>query len=62
MAPAFHIEPLDATFGATVMNVKLANLDDAMWRDLYAAWLEYALLRAIVDAGLGAGAGGAQQR
>jgi alpha-ketoglutarate-dependent taurine dioxygenase len=42
--PAFDIEPLDATFGAVVTGVKLAALDDAIWRDLYAAWLQYALL------------------
>ena len=44
MAPAFDIEPLDATFGAVVTGVKLAAIDDAVWRDLYAAWLQYALL------------------
>ncbi len=44
MARAFDIKPLDATFGAVVTGVKLAALDDATWRDLYAAWLEYALL------------------
>ena len=44
MARAFDIKPLDATFGAVVTGIKLAALDDATWRDLYAAWLEYALL------------------
>lgn len=44
MARAFDITPLDATFGAVVTGVKLADLDDAGWRDLHAAWLEYALL------------------
>ena len=44
MARAFDIAPLDATFGAVVTGVKLADLDDAAWRDLHAAWLEYALL------------------
>ncbi len=44
MARAFDIEALDATFGAVVTGVKLAALDDATWYDLYAAWLEYALL------------------
>ena len=44
MARAFDIEPLDATFGAVVTGVKLAALDDATWRDLHAAWLQYALL------------------
>ena len=44
MSPAFDIAPLDATFGAVVTGVKLADLDDAGWLDLQAAWLEYALL------------------
>jgi alpha-ketoglutarate-dependent taurine dioxygenase len=41
---SFKVEPLDATFGAVVRGVKLAALDDAMWQDLQATWLEYALL------------------
>ncbi len=41
---AFHIEPIDATFGAVVTGLKLAALDDATWDELHAAWLEYALL------------------
>ena len=44
MTRAFDIKPLDATFGAVVTGIKLAALDDATWNDLYAAWLEYALL------------------
>jgi alpha-ketoglutarate-dependent taurine dioxygenase len=44
VAREFDIEPLDATFGAVVTGVKLAALDETAWRDLYAAWLEYALL------------------
>ena len=44
MTRAFDIAPLDATFGAVVTGVKLAELDDAGWRDLHAAWLDYALL------------------
>jgi alpha-ketoglutarate-dependent taurine dioxygenase len=44
VAREFDIEPLDATFGAVVTGVKLAALDETVWRDLYAAWLEYALL------------------
>lgn len=44
MARTFDIKPLDATFGAVATGLKLAALDDATWRDLYAAWLEYALL------------------
>lgn len=44
MARAFDIATLDATFGAVVTGMKLADIDDAGWRDLHAAWLEYALL------------------
>ena len=44
MARQFEVRPLDATFGAVVTGVKLAAIDDATWRDLHAAWLEYALL------------------
>jgi len=44
MARCFNIQPLDATFGAIVTGVKLAALDDATWRELHDAWLEYALL------------------
>jgi alpha-ketoglutarate-dependent taurine dioxygenase len=44
MTPTFDIEPLDATFGAVVTGVKLTALDDQTWHDLYAAWLQYALL------------------
>ena len=40
MTRAFDIAPLDATFGAVVTGVKLAELDDAGWRDLHAAWLD----------------------
>jgi alpha-ketoglutarate-dependent taurine dioxygenase len=44
MARGFDIEPLDATFGAKLTGLKLAAVDDATWRDLHEAWLEYALL------------------
>jgi alpha-ketoglutarate-dependent taurine dioxygenase len=44
MAGGFDIEPVDASFGAVVTGVRLANLDDATWRELYRAWLDYALL------------------
>ncbi len=44
MARPFDIEPLDATFGAVVRGVKVAALDDATWRALHEAWLQYALL------------------
>lgn len=41
---AFHVEPLPATFGATVTGLKLAALEEASFRDLYRTWLEYGLL------------------
>ncbi len=44
MPRAFDITPLDATFGAVVTGVKLVDLDDAGWRELHSAWLDYALL------------------
>lgn len=40
----FSIEPLPASFGATVTGLKLASLDDATFAELYAAWLSYGLL------------------
>jgi alpha-ketoglutarate-dependent taurine dioxygenase len=39
-----QLEPLDAGFGATVTDVDLRDLDDATWKELYDAWIEYALL------------------
>ncbi len=39
-----RIEPTGDTFGATVTGVRLAELDEATWQALYAAWLEHALL------------------
>lgn len=40
----FDLEPVDATLGAVVRGVKLADLDDQAFVQLYAAWLEYAVL------------------
>jgi alpha-ketoglutarate-dependent taurine dioxygenase len=40
----FDLEPIDATFGAVVTGVALADLDRPAWETLYAAWLDYALL------------------
>ena len=41
----FEMRPLpDATFGAVVTGLRLAELDDAAFAALYAAWLDYALL------------------
>ena len=45
MARTLSIEPLAGTsFGAVVKGVKVAQLDHVTWSELYAAWLEYALL------------------
>ena len=44
MARTLDIEPIDATFGAVVRGIKVANVDEATFRALYDAWLEYALL------------------
>jgi alpha-ketoglutarate-dependent taurine dioxygenase len=45
MSQALQVEPLaGVTFGAVVRGVRLAELDDATWRALHAAWLEHALL------------------
>src|SRR5580692_10695332 len=44
MARTLDIEPIDASFGAVVRGIKVTELDDATWRALYAAWLDYALL------------------
>ena len=41
---SFSVEPLDASFGAVVRGLRLAELDDATFAELYATWLEYALL------------------
>ena len=44
MARSLEIAPLDASFGAVVTGVKLAELDDVTWRELHATWLRHALL------------------
>jgi alpha-ketoglutarate-dependent taurine dioxygenase len=44
MARTLDIEPLDATFGAVVRGIKVVELDEPTFRELYAAWLDYALL------------------
>ena len=40
----FKVEELDATFGAIIEGVRLAQLDDATFARIYDCWLEYALL------------------
>ena len=44
MSRSFHIQPLDATFGARITGLRLADLDDDTWRALHELWLEHALL------------------
>jgi len=39
-----QITPTDATLGATVTGLRLADLDDAGFASLHAAWLQHALL------------------
>jgi len=41
---AFRVEPLDATFGAIVTGLDVTKLDPATFEEIYATWLEYALL------------------
>jgi alpha-ketoglutarate-dependent taurine dioxygenase len=40
----FDIQPLDASFGAVVTGLKLAELNEPEFAALYGAWLEHALL------------------
>jgi alpha-ketoglutarate-dependent taurine dioxygenase len=44
MARTLDIAPIDATFGAVVRGIKVAEVDDETFRALYDAWLQYALL------------------
>jgi len=39
-----HIEPIDATLGATVTGVDLNSLTDPQWRQIEDAWYQYAVL------------------
>src|SRR4051794_37717803 len=43
-AATMTVEPLDATFGAIVTGVRLAELSDDAFAQLHALWLEHALL------------------
>ena len=38
------VTPIDATFGAVIRDVDLANLDDETWDDIHAVFLKYSLL------------------
>lgn len=44
MTKGFHVEPLQATFGAVVTDLALAHLDEPTFQALYQVWLERALL------------------
>ena len=44
MPDSFQIEPLDKSFGATIHGIDLRRIDDAVFAELHAAWLDYALL------------------
>jgi alpha-ketoglutarate-dependent taurine dioxygenase len=41
---SFSLQPLPKTFGAVVTDIRLNQLDNAAFAELYQAWLEYALL------------------
>ena len=43
-ASPFLVEPLDASFGAVVTDLKLTELGAKEFEKLYDTWLEYALL------------------
>jgi alpha-ketoglutarate-dependent taurine dioxygenase len=40
----FHVEPLDASFGAVITGLDLRDIDPDRFDALYRTWLEYALL------------------
>jgi alpha-ketoglutarate-dependent taurine dioxygenase len=42
--PAFSLQALPGTFGAVVTDISLARLGEQEFAELYAAWLDYALL------------------
>ena len=44
MTDRLEIKPLDATFGAVVTGIRLAEIDEPTWRELHVTWLKYALL------------------
>ncbi|MBT3534062.1 MAG: TauD/TfdA family dioxygenase, partial [Rhodospirillaceae bacterium] len=43
-AKPFSVAPIDATFGAVITGLELANLSEPAFAALYETWLEYALL------------------
>ena len=44
MNNTFSVEPLDASFGAVVTDLRLADLDEPAFSELYQCWLRYGLL------------------
>ena len=44
MKQNFRVTNLDRTFGATVTDIKLTEIDDKITEDLYGVWLERSLL------------------
>ncbi len=44
MTSGFRVEPLEASFGARILDINLAQLTDDQFRALYETWLEFALL------------------
>ena len=44
MKQNFRVTNLDRTFGATVTDIKLTEIDDEITEDLYGIWLERSLL------------------
>jgi alpha-ketoglutarate-dependent taurine dioxygenase len=43
-AMGIGIEPISTAFGAVITNVNLAQLDETAWDEIYAAFLQYAVL------------------
>jgi alpha-ketoglutarate-dependent taurine dioxygenase len=41
---ALRVEPVDATLGAFIHNVKVTTADDATFAEIYATWLKHALI------------------
>jgi alpha-ketoglutarate-dependent taurine dioxygenase len=44
MTQHFSLKPLQKSFGALITDIRLADINDSAFSEIYAAWLEYALL------------------
>jgi len=44
MSREFLLEPLPASFGARITNIRLTQIDESIFAQIYAAWQQYALL------------------